>query len=314
MGLNRWLGCIENPRTGAESRGIGVSVKVGRPAEVLVVGAGPAGLQAAIAAARNGHRVTVCERESHAGGQVHLAASVPNRAEFGDLVRNQVAEATRLGVSISYGVDVTAAEIAARNPDHTVIATGATPARPWWAPPEADRIVDIRAVLRGDVDPSGAVVVIDEIGFHHATSVAELLADRGCDVEIVTPGMVVGQDLGITLDLENWWIRATAKGIVQSIELVAQGFEVTHAATATSGAAGTLHLLHHPTGQMQTRTPDWVVLAIPADPAEALYLEVRDKGRVVSRVGDCIAPRRAHAAVIEGERVGAQLGHAGVRR
>ena len=63
--------------------------------------------------------------------------------------------------------------------------------------------------------PPGDVVVIDELGFHHATSVAELLADRGCNVEIVTNGMVVGQDLGVTLDMENWWMRADAKGIVQ---------------------------------------------------------------------------------------------------
>src|SRR4051794_9427478 len=75
----------------------------------------------------------------------------------------------------------------------------------------------------GAAAPVGDVVVIDEIGFHHATSVAELLADRGCRVEIVTPGMVVGQDLGITLDMENWWMRAHAKGIVQSTDLVPMG-------------------------------------------------------------------------------------------
>ena len=82
---------------------------------------------------------------------------------------------------------------------------------------------DVRAVLDGSASPSGDVVVIDELGFHQATSVAELLADRGCNVEIVTNGMVVGQDLGITLDMENWWMRATAKGIVQSTDLVAMG-------------------------------------------------------------------------------------------
>ena len=60
--------------------------------------------------------------------------------------------------------------------------------------------------------PSGDVVVIDELGFHQATSVAELLADRGCSVEIITNGMVVGQDLGITLDMENWWMRADGQG------------------------------------------------------------------------------------------------------
>ncbi len=301
MGLNRWLGCIENPRTGREAQGVAAVELAARPERVLVVGAGPAGMQAAIAAARNGHRVTVCERTPHAGGQVRLAASVPNRAEFGDLVRNQVSEAARRGVTVEYGVEVDAAEVRRRNPDRVVVATGAVEARPWWAPAEATRVVDVRAVLDGRAAPHGSVVVVDEIGFHHATSVAELLADRGCAVEVITPGMVVGQDLGITLDLENWWMRAGTKGIVQSIELVAQGFDLP---AEGERHGGTLHLLHHPTGQMVTRTPDWVVLAVPADPAEALYLELRDAGVSVTRAGDCVAPRRAHAAVVEGERVG----------
>jgi mycofactocin system FadH/OYE family oxidoreductase 2 len=302
MGLNRWLGCIENPRTGRESQGVGEAhpVEVGR--RVLVIGAGPAGLQTAIAAARNGHHVTVLERERAAGGQIRLAASVPNRAELGDLVRNQLHECGRLGVTIEYGVDATVDEVVARRPDTVVVATGAVAARPWWAPDDADWIVDVRDVLTGDAHPTGNVLVLDEIGFHHATSVAELLADRGCSVEVVSPGMVVGQDLGITLDLENWWIRATAKGIVQSTELVPMGVD-GHVVT----------LQHHPTGTTQTREPDWLVLAVPAAPAEALYHELKAspelqrRGVDVERVGDAIAPRRAHAAVVDGERVGAAI-------
>jgi 2,4-dienoyl-CoA reductase (NADPH2) len=127
--------------------------------------------------------------------------------------------------------------------------------------------------------------------------VAEVLADRGCEVEVVSPGMVVGQDLGITLDLENWWIRAEAKGIVQSTELVPMGIGPDHV----------VDLQHHPTGAMQTRTPDWMVLAVPADPADGLYHELRGLGVDVQRVGDAVAPRRAHAAVIDGERVGAAI-------
>ena len=99
MGLNRWLGRIENPRTGREALGVGTARPTDRPKAVMVVGAGPAGLQAAIAAARNGHRVTVYEKESEPGGQVRLAASVPNRAELGDMIRNQLAECRRLGVA-----------------------------------------------------------------------------------------------------------------------------------------------------------------------------------------------------------------------
>ena len=100
MGLNRWLGCIENPRTGHEAAGVRPAAGPADrrpPKDVLVVGAGPAGLQAAIAAARNGHHVTVCEREAVPGGQVRLAATVPNRAEFGDLVRNQVSRVPAAG-------------------------------------------------------------------------------------------------------------------------------------------------------------------------------------------------------------------------
>ena len=185
MGLNRWLGCIENPRTGREVEGVGGARRTAEPKEVLIVGAGPAGLQAAIAAARNGHRVTVHEKDSQAGGQVRLAAAVPNRAELGDLVRNQLAECRRLGVAIEYGSGVWPGLVEEARPDEVIVATGAEPARPWWAPADASHVIDVRDVLAGTVArrrPRGrsSVVVIDEIGFHHATSVAELLADRGC--------------------------------------------------------------------------------------------------------------------------------------
>jgi 2,4-dienoyl-CoA reductase (NADPH2) len=231
---------------------------------------------------------------------VRLAASVPNRAEFGDMIRNQLTECRRLGVTIEYDVDVWPGLIAQRDPDHVIVATGAQPQRPWWVPEDADQVVDVRAVLDGSASPSGDVVVIDELGFHQATSVAELLADRGCTIEIVTNGMVVGQDLGITLDMENWWMRASAKGIVQSTDLVAMGM-------GDPAHRRTLNLLHHPTGVTVSRNPDWVVLATPASPVDWLYHELKTAGISVERVGDCVAPRRAHAAVIEGERAGAAV-------
>jgi 2,4-dienoyl-CoA reductase (NADPH2) len=181
-------------------------------------------------------------------------------------------------------------------PDVVVVATGSEPQRPWWAAADAAKICDVRDVLTGGAEPTGSVVVIDEIGFHHATSVGELLADRGCTVEIVTNGMVVGQDLGVTLDMEHWWVRASTKGIVQSTDLVPMGFD-----------GEVLQLLHHPTGVMLERRPDWVVLAVPPNPVEWLYSDLKQRGVRVERVGDCVAPRRAHAAVVDGERVGAAL-------
>ncbi len=299
MGLNRWLGCIENPRTGREAI-TAEPVMAAEPKKVMIVGAGPGGLQAAISAASRGHSVTVFERHSEAGGNVRLAATVPNRAELGDLIRNQLVECEKLGVEIRYEVEVDAALVQDEQPDVVIVAAGSTPQPPYWVPAEpletGPRFADVTEVLRGTAAPEGSVVVVDELGFHQATSVAETLAERGCEVEVITSGMVVGQDLGVTLDMEGWLMRAHNKGITMSTDLVVMG----------AGPEG-LELLHHPTGGNATRNPDWVVLALPARAEDGLYHELKEAGVEVHRVGDCVAPRRAHAAVIDGDRIGATL-------
>jgi 2,4-dienoyl-CoA reductase (NADPH2) len=177
--------------------------------------------------------------------------------------------------------------------------------------------VDVRDVLEGRAEPAGQVVVVDDLGFHQATSVAELLADRGCAVEIITAGMVVGQDLGITLDMETFNMRAHAKGIRQATDLVVIGAARWVAdgpgrdgqgGADGDGAGGVeLSLLHHPTGQPAQRRCDWVVCAVHQAPEDELWQELQAAPFEVHRVGDCVAPRRAHAAVIEGHRVAVAL-------
>ena len=179
----------------------------------------------------------------------------------------------------------------------SIVATGARPIAPWWAPPDsAIPIVDVRDVLTGQAAPIGTVIIFDELGFHQATSVAELLADRGCSVEVVTPGMVVGQDLGVTLDIEQWWMRATAKAIAVTTDTLITGVDGSEAL-----------LMHHPTGREDRRRIDSLVLAIQQAPVDELYFACRAAGLSVHRVGDCVTPRRAHAAVIDGQRVGESL-------
>jgi mycofactocin system FadH/OYE family oxidoreductase 2 len=301
MGLNRWLGCIENPRTGRES----VALPPPRHRRrVVIVGGGPAGLQAAVTAAERGHQVTLLERQHRLGGQIPAAASVPSRAELLDITRNLVAATARLGVDVRLGCDAGASEVWSLDPDAVVVATGARPVRPWWAGDSESfpTVVDVRDVLEGTVHPAGRVVVFDELGFHPATSVAELLADRGCSVEVVTSGMVVGQDLGITLDLETWNIRSHAKGVGQSTDLVPMGVTPT-------GDGLLLNLQHHPTGTDVQRECDWIVVAGHQQAEDDLWhaLHSSQPSVPVHRIGDCLAPRRAHAAVIEGQRVAVAL-------
>src|SRR5262252_8648384 len=121
MGLNRWLGCIENPRTGREA--VPLPPPSRRSRQVIVVGGGPAGLQAAATAAQRGHHVTLLERQPRTGGQVAVAASVPSRAEFLDVVRNLAAECQRHGVTVRTGVEATAQWLLGELPVAVVLAT-----------------------------------------------------------------------------------------------------------------------------------------------------------------------------------------------
>ncbi|MFC4604995.1 mycofactocin system FadH/OYE family oxidoreductase 2 [Rhodococcus kronopolitis] len=297
VGLNRWLGCVENPRAGRES--VPLPMPPRRGLRVCVVGGGPAGLAAAATAAERGHRVTLFESGELLGGQVRTAAVGAGRAELLEMVRVLTAQGARAGVDVRTGTTATAEMLRAERPDAVLLATGARPRRPPWAG-DLTAVVDVRDVLEGRFAPTGRILLVDELGFHQGTSTAELLAERGCRVTVATNAMVVGQDLGLTLDLEGWRARAHRLGIDSWTDVVPM--------SATADAGGVrVSLLHHPTGVTREVVVDAVVCSVHQDPVTELWRELAGGDIEVHRIGDALAPRRADAAVVEGHRVAVAL-------
>ncbi|MGD9987367.1 FAD-dependent oxidoreductase [Pseudonocardia sp.] len=291
VGTNRPLSCAVRPRPDHARRARPIALGNGLPAgpvgargaRLLVVGGGPAGLRAAASAAQRGMRVRLLERSDRLGGTLALAATAPGRGELATLVDDLVGECRAAGVELCTGVEVDPAETSGT----VVLATGGTPDRPAWA---VAGVYDVVDVLAGAADPRGEVLVVDGTGFHEATSVAELLAGRGCGVEVVAAAMVVGQDLGLTLHRPMFRRRAAALGITCTPDTVVLG------AARTGAGSVAVTLLHHPTGRETVRTYDAVVVATPPRPREG-----------ANRIGDALAPRRVGAAIADAERLVAGL-------
>lgn len=183
--------------------------------------------------------------------------------------------------------------------DAVIIATGSHPALP--AVPGADlpHVATVWQVLQNEkgARQGESVLVYDAVGFHQATSVAELLAERGCRVEVVTPQFYVGGDLGITLDIELWYRRVLAKGV----RLTANCF------LASLGPDSAM-IVNNYTGQArQLEQLALAVMAIPQTANDGLYHQLQGKVKQLYRVGDCLAPRRVEHAILDGERAARSL-------
>jgi 2,4-dienoyl-CoA reductase-like NADH-dependent reductase (Old Yellow Enzyme family) len=187
--------CIHNAATSREETMPHVIPRADRRRRVVVVGAGPGGLEAARVAGERGHDVTVLEAMPWAGGQIRLAARNPRRRDLLGIVEWRESELARLGVDVRYDVLAEAADVTVLEPEVVIVATGGLPQLP-DVEEGADRMVTSWDVLGGDVTPTGEVLFYDDNGTHSAMSAAELIARSGARLEIVTPERMLAVDVG----------------------------------------------------------------------------------------------------------------------
>jgi mycofactocin system FadH/OYE family oxidoreductase 1 len=299
---NPLVSCVADPDAGHETAvpdaGTGLTaLKVpgaaGIPgaetSRVLIVGAGPAGLEAARVLAARGVAVRVTDRADEPGGGLRLAAVLPGRGRFADLAGWLVAECRRLGVRFDLGVEITADEL--RMAGAAVLATGSRPRPPEFPVTGAGCVRTAAEVLAGGELPPGPVVVHDPVGGPVGTGVAELLAAAGRAVAVVTPDLVVGERLGGDLAPAN--TRLARAGVRRETSSLVRGVD-----------GATVLVADRWTGRTRRMPCAVLIDAGPPLPGDALYRAVDG---TVPRAGDAVAPRTVLEAVLEGRRAALAL-------
>ncbi len=181
----RPLGCVCNPEAGRELE-LGELTPAAVARRVVVVGGGPAGLEAARVAAARGHHVTVLEQSDAVGGKVRIAEEVPHHAELGrvvDFLRGQV---ERLGVTVRLNTEAGVDTVLAERPDVVLLATGATPVVPDVPGDDSVPVSTSAAAVLVGMLPGEHVVVMDEDGYYWAAAVAETVALQDKKLVLVT--------------------------------------------------------------------------------------------------------------------------------
>ncbi|MFN0042312.1 MAG: FAD-dependent oxidoreductase [Alphaproteobacteria bacterium] len=188
--------CVQNPATGREATMPHVVPRGNGGKTIVVVGAGPAGLEAARVSAERGHKVVLFEAASATGGQIKIAAKAPWREQLAGISRWLDMQVRKLGVDLRLSTEANAARVLAEIPDIVVIATGGAPSPGRFE--GAEHAVSTWDILEGRAAPAETVLVYDDHGGHQAASVAEFMAKRGSKVELAAPERQMMIEIGAT--------------------------------------------------------------------------------------------------------------------
>lgn len=287
--------CIQHPVSGRETR-LARPAVVDKTLSILVAGAGPAGLEAAITSAKRGHRVTLCESASRVGGQANLAAKLPDRMEFGGLVTNLESELSRTDVDLRCNTKVNRELVDQLKPDVLVIATGSRPYAPEVEGIESMHVINAHQFLAGKEQPGSRVLVVDWRCDWVGMGIAEQLALSGRQVRLAVNGTQAGQEL-------QPYVRDHLVG-----KLHRAGVEVITYARLFGVDEDSAYLMHIITGDpIVCENVDSVVMAYGTQSNTQLEQSITSPELCVKIVGDCVSPRTAEEAILEGYRAAIEL-------
>jgi 2,4-dienoyl-CoA reductase-like NADH-dependent reductase (Old Yellow Enzyme family)/thioredoxin reductase len=311
--------CIHNPATGREETMPHTITPAAARKKIVVVGAGPAGLEAARVAAERGHAVVVFEAAPQAGGQVRLTALTKRRAELIGIIDWRMAQCAALGVEFRFNTWAEAAEVHAENPDVVIIATGGLPEKDILAFGN-DLTVSAWDILSGDVKPGSNVLLFDDAGDHVALQAAQSLAEAGAKVEIMTPDRSFAPDV-MAMNLVPYMRALQDKPVTFTVTYRLTGVEKDGnqiKATVDSDYMTLGKTAHY----------DQIVVNHGTQPLADLYFELKPqsvnlgavdyddliagnpqtrnggpKGFQLFRIGDAVEARNTHAAIYDALRL-----------
>ncbi len=311
--------CIHNPATGREETMPHVITRAAAARRVVIVGAGPAGLEAARVAAERGHKVVVFEAASDPGGQVRLTAQTKRRAEMIGIIDWRMAQCARLGVAFRFNTYAEAADVLAERPDIVIIATGGMPEKDVLAAGN-DLTVSAWDILSGDVKPGGHVLLYDDAGDHTAMQAAQVLADSGAVVEVMTPDRSFAPEV-MGMNLVPYMRALQSKAVTFTVTWRLQS--VMRDGNRLRAVIGTDY-----SGATQERLFDQVVVNHGTQPLAEVYFDLKPQssnlgavdydalieghvqelaggppGFQLFRIGDAVESRNTHAAIYDALRL-----------
>lgn len=304
------LRCTQNPTMGEEWRSGWHPEKVprGRGGTALIVGAGPAGLEAAHVLAKRGYTITVADAASEPGGRVTLESRLPGLSEWTRVRDYRLGQIRQLpGVSLYLGNRLSADDVREFGADHVLIATGARWRRNglgrWHATPiarlHAPAVLTPDDVMAG-ARPGGAVMVFDDDHYYMGPVLAVLLARSGARVTYVTTEGRAGA-----------WSHYTGEQDATQRQMLELGIEivVNTCVAALEGTTVSLQCIY--TGTAREHTANALVLVTSREPDDALYRElvpdIGERTGNIHRIGDCLQPALIAHAVYSGHKAAREL-------